>query len=416
MKLTGLARMWLTRSIKPFVFKNEYDSNLSYESLDSLGLYIHIPFCRSICQFCPYCKVLYEKGKAREYIEALIREIHIVGSHLKEKKHVTSLYIGGGSPALCAEELQSIIDTLKQYFIINEGIGIELHPEDIKESVLVALKQAGVTKISIGIQSFDSGCLKKLGRASADYEAMFEQLRKIPFETISMDFIFAIPGQTFSSLMRDIDMAFSYGANHVAIYPFIEFSFNKNGGKAMNEKDKRKLLEEIISYCERKGYTRTSIWTFSKGIHQYSSMTRENFLGFGCSATTLLKDQFKINTFSIDEYIKRIEDKKLPTALTCRFTKRQRMVYYLFWTAYSTVVDPKNFEEFFGQSLKSMYGLELLLARLFSFAEKKEGKYHMTIKGSYYYHYFEGFYTLSYIDKMWNVLRLEAYPREIRLE
>jgi len=416
MKLTSLVRMWLTRSVKPFTFNNEYDSKLSFDTLDSLGLYIHIPFCRSICRFCPYCKVVYEKETAHKYIEALKNEINLVGSQLKEKKAVTSLYIGGGSPALCADELKSIIDTLRQYFVITEGIGAELHPEDINENVLTALKEAGVTKVSIGIQSFNADCLKALGREALNYEEIFEQLRKVPFETVSMDFIFAIPGQTFDSLRNDIDIAFSYGANHVAIYPFIEFSFNKSGGMAMNEKGKRKLLEEIIAYCENKGYARTSIWTFSKGTHQYSSMTRENFLGFGCSATTLLKDQFKINTFSIDEYIKRVTEKTMPTALTCRFTKRQRMVYYLFWTAYSTVVNPKDFEEFTGRPLNKMYGLELLLARLLGFVKKENGKYIMTTKGSYYYHYFEGYYTLSYIDKMWNVMRLEAFPKEIILD
>lgn len=85
-------------------------------------------------------------------------------------------------------------------------------------------------------------------------------------------------------------------------------------------------------------------------------MTRDNFLGFGCSAATLLRDQFKINTFSVEEYIRRIDQKKLPTALTLRFTPRQRMIYYLFWTAYSTRVDPRDFEAFFGVPLKKMYG------------------------------------------------------------
>ena len=101
-------------------------------------------------------------------------------------------------------------------------------------------------------------------------------------------------------------------------------------------------------------------------------MTRDNFLGFGCSAATLLRDQFKINTFSVEEYIRRIDQKKLPTALTLRFTPRQRMIYYLFWTAYSTRVDPRDFEAFFGVPLKKMYGLELRLARLLGFAEEKD--------------------------------------------
>ena len=134
-------------------------------------------------------------------------------------------------------------------------------------------------------------------------------------------------------------MAFANGANHIAIYPFIDFSFTDSKIPKMRKKEKRKLLDEITLYCESKGYHRDSIWTFSNNENaKYSSMTRDNFLGFGCSATTLLKDQFKINTFSIDEYEKRIAENKLPTSLTIRFTKRQRMIYYLFWTAYSTKI------------------------------------------------------------------------------
>ena len=144
-------------------------------------------------------------------------------------------------------------------------------------------------------------------------------------------------------------------------------------------------------------------------------MTRDNFLGFGCSATTLLKDQFKINTFNVEEYIKRINEDKLATSLTIRFTRRQRMIYYLFWTAYSTKVDKRDFEKFFGVSLKKMYGFEIWLAKLFGYIKEKDGVYTMTLKGAFYYHYYENFYTLSYIDKMWGIMRKEAFPERIEL-
>lgn len=144
-------------------------------------------------------------------------------------------------------------------------------------------------------------------------------------------------------------------------------------------------------------------------------MTGENFLGFGCSATTLLKDQFKINTFSVEEYCKRIEQNKLPTSLTLRFSLRQRMVYYLFWTAYSTQIDARDFEDFFGVPLKRMYGLELKIAELLGFVSEKDSVYHMTLKGAFYYHYYENFYTLAYIDKMWGIMRKEAFPKRIDL-
>ena len=414
--ITDLTRMWLTRTTQPFTFKKEYDQILPYSNCENLGLYIHIPFCKSICNFCPYCKVRYDQDLCDRYLDALLREIRMVGAQSPHKKRVTSLYFGGGTPALVADRLKEIIDTCKEYFEITEGIGLELHPDNVTVDVLQTIRNAGVTKISIGIQSFQEKYQHILGRKAVDADAMSAALTAIPFETVSMDFIFALPEQTFEDLKQDIDLAFSSGANHIAIYPFIDFTFTKSPVKAMEKKEKRELLDKITRYCLERGCARNSIWTFSTQVEAtYSSMTRDNFLGFGCSATTLLRDQFKINTFSVEEYCKRIDNSCLPTSLTIRFSPRQRMVYYLFWTAYSTRVDQRDFKKFFGVDLKRVYGLELWLAKLLGFVREDDSVYTMTLKGAFYYHYYENFYTLAYIDKMWGIMRQEAFPERIEL-
>lgn len=371
--ITNLTRTWLTHSVKPFLFINEYDQVLPYEACENLGLYIHIPFCESICNFCPYCKTLYSERLCNRYLDALLEKIHRVGCQMEGKKTVTSLYFGGGTPALAVDRIGKIIEAVKEHFIITEGIGVELHPDNVRVPVLRMLQAAGVTKISIGIQ-------------------------------------------TFADLRTDIDTAFAKGANHIAIYPFIDFTFTQSPVRALPKKQKRKLLDDITRYCLSQGYVRSSIWTFAKEEKAgYSSMTRDNFLGFGCSATTLLKEQFKINTFSVEAYCERIQSGKLPTSLTLRFTRRQRMVYYLFWTAYSTRVDAADFERFFGVPLKRMYGTALLMARVLGFVTYQDGIYRMTLKGAFYYHYYENFYTLAYIDKMWGIMRREDFPAQIRL-
>jgi len=412
---TALTRAYLTRSLRPFRFTDTYDKTLNYKNAEKLGLYVHIPFCRSLCSFCPYCKTVYDENTAKEYVEALLGEIALVGGAAGgEKKKVTSLYFGGGTPALLSNEIGRIIKEINRYFNITEGIGLELHPEDVTEENLLLLKSAGVTKISIGIQSFRPEYLKLLGRSDFNRDAMFASLRKVKFETVSMDFIFALPHQTADILKEEIETAFRSGANHVAIYPFIDFTFTDRKFPKMPEKEKKKLLYEIVDYCSEKGYTRDSVWTFSKsGNSSYSSMTIENFLGFGCSATTLLKDQFKINTFDIGAYCRRVSSGLPPTALTLYFAPRQRMVYYLFWAAYSMSVDPAAFRSFFGKRLESVYGFELWIARLLRLIRKENGRYLMTTKGAYYYHYYENFYTLSYIDYMWGMMRKEAFPRDL---
>ena len=414
--ITSLTRMWLTRTMKPFTFKNEYDRILPYAECENLGLYVHIPFCKSICNFCPYCKVRYSAELCDRYIDSLIREIHIVGSRYMKRKKVTGLYFGGGTPALAADRIKGIVDALNEHFIITEGIGLELHPDNVNAKVLQMLKAAGVTKISIGIQSFSDKYRTVLGRKKIDTAKMLSALSSVPFETVSMDFIFALPGQTYDDLKSDIDTAFSLGANHVAIYPFIDFTFTESPVAAMPKKDKRKLLDAITQYCLEKGYSRNSIWTFSsKPNANYSSMTRDNFIGFGCSAASLFKEQFKINTFDVDSYCERIRSGNLATSLTIRFTKRQRMIYWLFWTAYSTRVNAKDFEKFFGVPLKKMYGFELWAAEQLGLVRKHNGTYEMTPKGAFYYHYYENFYTLSYIDRMWGIMRKEAFPEQLRL-
>ena len=414
--ITDLTRMYLTHSTKPFVFTNDFDKVLPYDEGAEFGLYVHIPFCKSICNFCPYCKVIYDEETANGYIDALIKEIHLVGKQWNGRRNATSLYFGGGTPALLADRITDIIAALSEHFIITDGIGIELHPDNVNIPVLKTLKRAGVDKISIGVQSFQDKYQKVLQRRKFDIKDMSNALNEVEFETVSMDFIFALPTQTFEDLKNDIDMAFAKGANHIAIYPLIDFTFTENKVPIMPKKEKRKLLDDITNYCISKGYVRKSIWTFaSDKSASYSSMTRDNFFGFGCSATSLFKDQFKINTFSVLEYCKRIDANILPTALTNRFVKRQRMVYYLFWKLYSTRLKVEEFEEFFDIPLNKVYGLEFWLLQMLGFLTRDEEGYKMTLKGAFYYHYYENFYTLSYIDKMWGIMRREAFPKDMKL-
>ncbi len=417
MRLTSFMRIWLTRSFQPFHFTSSYSNRLAFEDLEKLGLYVHIPFCRSLCSFCPYCKVAYDGETARKYKDALIREIELVGETIEKPKEVTSLYFGGGTPALMADDLALIIRRLKKYFRIRGGIGVELHPDDIDERTLDKLKEAGVTMVSVGVQSFDPDCLSAIGRNDRDFAEAFRLIRTAGFDVVDVDLIFALPGQTEQSLLADIEKAFSSGATQVSTYPFIDFTFADNRYKPLPEGVKKKMLGAIAAYCEKTGRERTSVWTFAeKNTGKYSSVTRDNFLGFGVSAATLLKEQFKINTFSIEGYIDRVENNSLPTSLTLNFSLRQRAVYDLFWSAYSMRISPDKFKASFGVLLSKLFGLELWLCRVLGLLKREEGEFHLTNKGAYLYHYIEQAYTTVYIDRMWNVSRNIPFPEKIVLK
>ena len=416
MLIPSLLRILLTRSFQPFTFIGKPQIELDFVALQDLGLYLHIPFCRTLCSFCPYNKVLYDDYLAEQYKAALIKEIDMVGSQLEKKKPVTSLYIGGGTPALMAGSLKEIIDTINKYFIVEQGIGVELHPDDINPQTIALLQEAGVNMISVGIQSFNRQCLAALGRAENDYSLAIELLNRSGFEVIDIDLIFALPGQTDQMLLNDIETAFDHGATQVSTYPFIEFSFNRNGCQPLSARDKKQMLRAIAKYCEESGRERTSVWTFAlANTDKYSSITRDHFLGFGASATTLLENTFKINTFSIEAYLERMHSNRLPTSLSLSFTLRQRAAYHLFWSAYAMKIDPVRFENIVDRPLSELFGFELWLAQKLNLLSMKNGCYYLTTRGALYYHYIEQAYTNAYISKTWEICRATPFPQKITL-
>jgi oxygen-independent coproporphyrinogen-3 oxidase len=173
----------------------------------------------------------------------------------------------------------------------------------------------------------------------------------------------------------------------------------------------------LAEYSRLADLNRTSVWTFAKpGTGKYSSITRDTFLGFGVSATSLLQDTFKINTFSIEDYIRRVNEDSLPTSLTLHFTKRQRAVYFLFWSAYALKIDPAAFEKIVGVPLRRMFGLEVFWAEKLGFLRRNAGAYELTDKATGLYHHIEQVYTTAYIDKMWHISRNQAFPAKIVLK
>ena len=417
MLTTSLFRVLLTRSFKPFVFSNSNSNKLKYQNLDNLGLYIHIPFCKSICSFCPYFKVEYDEALAGAYKEALLKEIDLVCSNQKDKKVVTSLYFGGGTPTLMLHNLGEVISKLEEYFCIKEGIGVELHPNEICEDTLQVLKTSGVSMVSIGIQSFNDESLDMLGRKNDSFIEKLNLVRTYGFSAVDVDLIFGILKQTESSFIKDIETAFSHGATQVSTYPFIDFTYTNNQYKPMPERVKKKMLAAVVEYAGQNNIERTSVWTFAKkGTDKYSSVTRDSFLGFGTSATSLMRDIFKINTFSIPDYIKHVNENNLPTSLTLTFTKRQRACYFLFWACYSMWVNSAAFKEMLGESPERLYGLELWIGEKLGMLRRENEGYRLTDKGAYHYHKIEQTYTTAYIDKSWNISRVQAFPEKIILK
>ena len=415
--LTFLLRLILGHQIKPFVFTNKYNNETINFDVENLGLYVHIPFCKKICSFCPYNKDLYNEEDAKRFLNSLLKEIEIVGKDFNGiKKHVTSLYFGGGSPALLIDDLSAIINLIKKYFIIDGNIGIELHPDNITTESMTKLKDIGFNMVSVGVQTFSEESSKYLGRNSNYNESKVLIAKNAGFDVIDVDLIFGYKGQTEETILSDFNKAIDCGATQISTYPFIEFSFSKNKTKPLNHVKKIKLLNKLLVESKKHNFERSSVWTFAKtNTDKYSSVTRDNYIGFGPSATTLVNDRFKINTFNLNSYVEKISNNKIPTALTMKFNKRTRALYWLFWSFYNMDVNPAIFKKLFKEPIEKYFKLEFRFLQFLGMLSKTAEGFKVTKIGSFAYHYAEQNYTTQYIDKTWKIMKQNDFPREIKL-
>lgn len=261
--ITSILRVLLTRSFKPLMFTDKVDYEMKFDS-NEIGIYVHIPFCKTLCSFCPYNKIKYEESMIKPYKDALIDEINMVGRLYKGKKTITSVYFGGGTPALMLNELSEIITTLKKNFNISSNLGIELHPSDITKGSLFKIKNIGFDMVSIGIQSFQLESLNTLGRDYIDGAEKVRLVKEAGFNTIDVDFIFGIANQSEDDLRKDFLMAFDLGATQVSTYPFIDFSYADNIRKPLGKQEKRQLLNSLEKSSAEVGCDRTAVWTLNK--------------------------------------------------------------------------------------------------------------------------------------------------------
>ncbi len=441
--ITSLIRILTARSLRPFIFSSAHNNEIDF-NVESPGLYFHIPFCRKLCPFCPYYKVKYDKNLLEDFCRALIKEVELAAELSRNsrdktgKKNIESIYFGGGSPALAVDYLPEILSRVKSLFSLEGDMGIELNPSDVNEVLLEKLKDCGFNMVSIGVQSFQDKCLAALERERIDSVKKLGLVKKFKFDVVDVDLIFGIPGQGEKDLVRDFITAAENGATQVSTYPFIEFSYTGLKDRPPDSRQKKRMLAGLMDISRKAGFKRSSIWTFSKGDSlKYSSVTRDSFIGFGPSAASLLGDIFKINTFSVTEYIKYLNDSdnsvsakhtddngknlrsaarsKLPTALSMKFNPRVRALYWLFWSAYKLDIDSEKFYRLSGKKPDEMFKIEFYLARKFGYIEKYSGGYKLTERGAYLFHLIEQTYTRQYIDKTWRMSLENPWPERIAL-
>ena len=413
--LTTLLRLSLTHSPAPFRFVAQGPEPASWKA-PYLGLYIHIPFCKTLCDFCPYNRYLYREEDMANFAHALRGEIELVAQRIGGRSKALSLYLGGGSPALALPHLEGILGVLDKHFSITGAKAIELHPSDVNPQLCSTLRSLGFSMVSLGVQSFQPELHTQIGRSWHNPSTALQLLAGAGFDTIDTDLLFGMPGQSKALLEKDFRQAMELGASQISAYPFIRFSYTRTARKLPGRRERREMLKLLSSLASEYDLERSAVWTFSrKGKKPYSSVTRENFIGFGPSATSLLPDLFKINSFAPAAYAQAVMDGTLPTALTLSFSPRTRKLYWLFWNLYKMRLDAGLYRELFASDLRIDFATFLKLGLSLGFLSESNGDYVLSEKGAYYFHLVEQHYTHQYIDKTWKICRAKPWPEVLRL-
>lgn len=423
--VTSLLRKMILGKKEKFLFKSYKEGNINFKAIDDeTGLYIHIPFCRSLCPYCPYNKVLYDEDRAQAYKIALIKELALQRENLKNKK-INSIYIGGGTPTLLITELKEIIKYIKVHLNFKGDIGIEIHPREVNEDLLVGLKDLGINLISLGVQTFNNEILRFLGRNydAHDIDKAITLIKSFNFQCLDIDIMTNLPGQTLEDIRYDLKKVYSYDIDQLSIYPLIIFPMTKmqkvieeKNLSRFNEWQERKVLQIIDEVSKEYAYDRSSIWTYGKTHNnRYTSVTRESFVGFGAGASSHFGNYFYLNTFIVEDYIKALEEDRLPINVVNFMTDREKMIFWIFWRCYDGIIDGKRFKELFHKDMQKEFKLLFSLLRFLRLAVEEGGKIILTDFGRYVYHFVEKQYSIHYLNKLWQDSMGKAWIEEIKI-
>jgi oxygen-independent coproporphyrinogen-3 oxidase len=380
---------------------------------DEVGLYVHIPFCRTLCSFCPYTKILYSHRTANSYLDCLESEAKGLISRLSGSK-VSSLYFGGGTPLTLPEAIESVIELMSPYMVLGAGIGVEVHPNDVSTQAVQWLRQVGVTMVSLGIESFDDDVLRILGRGydSKAAHAAIETVMDAGFHTVNVDLMTCIPGQALEQTVADFEELLRYNVGQVSAYPLMDFSFTWPAS-TYSCKDQLRVLSALSAAGHVWGYDRSSVWTWTRPtVTKYTSITRRCFAGLGAGAATYFDGYFGINTFDVSAYINSILQGRPPVALHSFLTPQESALYWLFWRCYEGEIDVTAPEV---QRIKAFPWLARF-SRMFGLLEglslddTPKFSVRLTERGLHLYHFLERYYTRRYIGRLWQVCRDSPFP------
>jgi len=338
-----------------------------------MHLYLHIPFCRQACHYCDFHFSTNTSNK-RAVVEAIASEIVLRRDYLP-KAEIETIYFGGGTPSMLDEaELHLLLNTINQHFTVakNAEITLEANPDDLQRDKLQQLYNAGINRLSIGIQSFHEPHLKFLNRihSAGEGEICVKTAQEIGIKNISIDLIYAIPAPDHSILMQDMQQAFVLDIAHISAYcltiePQTAFGswLKKKKIKPIEEEYAAEQFEILVKTLAANGYEQYEISNFARdghySQHNSSYWKQRPYLGVGPSAHSYNGVSREYNVSNNARYVEAIQKRIIPATLETLSPADQTNEYLLTGLRTKWGVNKEKLEILSGKSFLSTHFADL---------------------------------------------------------
>jgi oxygen-independent coproporphyrinogen-3 oxidase len=338
-----------------------------------LGLYLHIPFCSSICNYCNFNRGLFDDAVKARYVVALETEIRRAA---EPASPADSIYFGGGTPSLLTgSDVARLVAACRASFLVaaDAEVTLEANPETVTRETLTAYREAGVNRLSFGVQSFRDDELGRLGRLhSADRATRaFESARAAGFDNISLDLMMWLPQQRVEEWLSSVDALIPLGPDHASLY-LLELYPNaplrdemaRAGWSQAPDEDAATMYERALERLDRAGYEQYEISNVAKpgyrAVHNVKYWQDGAWLGFGCGAHATRAGERWRNVPATMEYVLRIERGESPIAERRVLSPDERLEEALFTgLRLADGLDLRAIARRYGVDVWERYGREL---------------------------------------------------------
>ena len=354
--------------------------------MKDFGIYIHIPFCRQKCFYCDFPSFAGKERMIGPYLEALEQEMGQVRQRLWDRGEAVfgsdgklapgTIYIGGGTPTVLETvALPDVFYLLQKHIDVEHAgeITIEANPGTVDGEKLRLLHGFGINRLSLGVQSFDDGCLKAIGRIHSGQEAAeaVAEAQDAGFANISVDLMYGLPGQDMNMLRESVETALSLGVQHISIYGLqleegTVFDKLHQQGKLVLPSDEltEEMYDYITAFLPERGYYRYEISNFAlpgyESRHNLSYWQDVPYLGFGSGAHSYWGDCRYQNSARIEVYMEEVFQGRAMCHVEEKVTEKAHIEEFCFLALRTAAgISVRRFATVFGRDVHELYGEQI---------------------------------------------------------